>query len=323
VTKYTAEQFRFIIRGYRMLDHGGALSSLLHNVSRCRECHQRYRGRADLPHNLLVRPLPLPRLRDQRAMDNYLIRVKRDDGHLRNLLCRDTPSKFLDRVQSARFSIGLLPWLDRCMLDRTSSGTAMMVVGIDFKHLSALMANPRDRHFPLDSDRTPSNVWRSTWRRFWRNLLDPRDFEADFVEFLRRRGAYFTNSVLCLGGASDPRSHSWDYIEACRPHIEQQIRIVRPRCLVSFGDQGCRNVAAILVAQNSDSGLLSALADSPEPLRLLRGRPQREARSLSRLRFGREELAFVPLYQPAWSHAADYRSDYGLLREVLGLSQRW
>ena len=320
MTKYSAEQFRLIVRGYRMLDRAGALSSLLRRVSRCRECHDRYPGRLDLPHNILVRPLPLARLRDRHAIGNYLTRLKRDDGHLRNLLCGSMPSTLLDRVQSARFSIGLLPWLDRCMLDRTSSSTAMMVVGIDFKHLSALIANPRDHHLPLDSDRTPSNVWRSTWRQFWRNLLGPCDVETEFVEFLRHRGAYFTNSMLCFGGGNDPRSHSWDFIEACRPHTEDQIRVVRPRCLVSFGDLGCRNVATILARENPDTSLLAVLSDSSEPLRLLRNRPNGEPRGLLRLRFGREDLAFVPLYQPGWSHTAEYRRDYGLLRAVLGLS---
>lgn len=301
-----------------MLDRGGRFSLLLKTVSRCRECHKRYPDHSDLPHNILVRSLPLFRLLTPRAINDYLIRVKRDDGHLRNLFAGSGSKPFLEGLQSSRISIGLLPWLDRCMLDRTNNTTALMVVGIDFKHLSTMLANSRDRHLPLDTDRAQSNVWGATWHRFWRNLLGPDDIEEHFVDFLRRHGAYFTNSILCVGGGNDPRAHSWDYIDACRPHIEEQIRIVYPRCLVSFGDLGCRNVAKILSATNPACSVLGDLARTREPLRLLRKHP-RKCEELLDLRFGSERLAFVPLYQPGWSHTASYRSDYGLLRKVLGL----
>jgi len=272
MTKYTEQDFRLIIRGYKLLDRDAALSTLLRDVSRCSQCHIEYPDRTDHPANLLVRPLPLPRLNNRTAVDKYFIRVKRDHGYLRNLLkARTTLPDFLERVGSARFSIGLLPWLDYCMLHRTSRATDIMIIGIDFKNVPDFIKKEKDHHLPLASPRTPNNVWGPTWRRFWSNLFAAPFDNSTVSEFLSVRGAYFTNSVLCFGGAVDPRLHCYQYIECCRPHIKRQIAIVRPRCLVSFGDFGCRNVAAILEKYNPECELLSSLTRTRNPLRIFRG----------------------------------------------------
>ena len=304
-----------------MLDGGNALSTLLRDVSKCRECHIKHPSRVDHPYNFLVRPLPLQRLHNREAVGKYWIRVKRDDTFLRNLL-EDGPhmSAFLERFGSARFSIGLLPWLDRCMLHREADSTAIMIIGIDFKNLPAFLQTNKDHHFPLDSYRTASNIWGPSWCRFWSNLFSCPYDDSAVTDFLRRRGAYFTNSVLCFGGAADPRAHCFDYLQCCRPHIERQIDIVRPDCLVSFGDFGCRNVAKILSRHNPNSDILRDLAATKSPLKLLRERGPSDHRRLLRVKYGSRELAFVPLYQPGWSHTAEYRRDYSQLRDYLELS---
>ncbi|MFH1954367.1 MAG: hypothetical protein ABIL06_22455 [Pseudomonadota bacterium] len=84
--KYTAQDFRLIINGYRGLDHDAALSTLLNEASHCNRCRTKYPDRLDHPVNLLVRPLPLSGLRNMTAVDKYFIRIKRDHGHLRNML---------------------------------------------------------------------------------------------------------------------------------------------------------------------------------------------------------------------------------------------
>jgi uracil DNA glycosylase superfamily protein len=317
---YSQREFLRIVQGYRMLDRESALTRLLRDVSRCSRCQNRHAGCNDLPVNLLVRPLPISRLADNKAVDRYYVRIKRDHGHLRNLLEASTPtSSFLAKVGSARFSIGLLPWLDFSMANRTSNETELMVIGIDFKHMLDFIANEKNQHLPLHTPRARSTIWGSTWRRFWSNLLSTSYDYTQVSEFIADHGVYFTNSVLCFGGARDPRSHSYQYVDCCRPHVEQQIDIVRPRCLVSFGDFGCRNVATILAQENPHSAQLNKLARSAHPLRDFRSFSRAERRELLQLRFRSRQIGFVPLYQPGWSHTAAYRSDYGVLREYLGI----
>jgi len=279
-----------------------------------------YPKRSDHPLNLLVRPLPLSQLDNQSAVDKYFIRVKRDHGYLRNLLKDKTSLQdFLSRVSSARFSIGLLPWLDYCMLHRTSSDTDIMIVGIDFKNLPDFLEKEKDHNLPLDSPRTSNNVWRHTWRRFWSNLLSAPFDDSMVAEFLSVRGGYFTNSLLCFGGSLDSRDHCYEYIECCRSHIERQIEIVKPRALVSFGNLGCLNVAAILEKYNPECEFLSSLTRTRNPLRIFRSYTLQERRKFLQLKFKSQELGFIPLYQPGWSHTAEYRADYSELREYLDL----
>ena len=129
--QYTPEEFRAIVKGFRKLDKGGRFSTLLKEVSQCGRCSTKCDDRPDHPVNLLVRPLPLQKLHNRTAIDNYYTRIKRDHGFLRNLLdAHLSPSAFRKRVVSARFCIGLLPWLDYSMLHRRSSSTDLMVVGI-------------------------------------------------------------------------------------------------------------------------------------------------------------------------------------------------
>jgi hypothetical protein len=123
--KYSSREISQIINGYKSLDCNGDLSSLFQRVSHCNKCVSTYPDRPDLPKNVLVRSLPL---------FNYSIRIKRDDTFLRNLFNNSSnPYDVIANLGSAKFAIGLLPWLDRCMLFRRSKNTKLMVIGIDYK----------------------------------------------------------------------------------------------------------------------------------------------------------------------------------------------
>lgn len=316
--RYTSEEFRSIVKGYGKLDHGGRLSALLEEASQCDRCREEYPDRSDHPVNLLVRPLPLHKLRDSAAIDKYYRRIQRDHGFLRNLLvARLSPSAFRKKVVSERFCIGLLPWLDYSMLHRRSGRTDLMVVGIDFKHFPGFLGNVKDHHLPLASPQPQSNIWGATWRRFWKNLLGKETDDGAIHAFLRDRGAYFTNSMLCFGGSKDPVAHSHPYIACCRSYIERQIEMVKPRCLVSFGNLGCWNVATILKKHNPDCRALGVLSQTRTPLRRWRDLASRDRKDLGRLKIGTHELAFFPLYQPAWAHAQKTKIDCGALRDCL------
>lgn len=150
---YTPEERHRIVQGYQKLD---GLTDLLKDASRCRACNKAHPDRQDLPLNALVRPLPA--LRTQDDVSKYLIRIKRDNGLLRNLLSSGTYDDAVAKIGSAKFAIGLLPWLDRCMLFRRTKKTKLMVVGIDYKHFPFFFEHTKDHCFPLDSYRTPGHL---------------------------------------------------------------------------------------------------------------------------------------------------------------------
>lgn len=132
---YTSEEVKKIISGYKMLDEGGRLSTVLKEVSICKACSSYLPTRSDHPVNVLVRPLPLNRLCTNDDIQRFKIHIKRDDTYLRELFNKHfSYEHVLSRMGSAKFSIGLLPWLDRCMLYRTIETTKLMIIGIDYKH---------------------------------------------------------------------------------------------------------------------------------------------------------------------------------------------
>ena len=322
--KYGKEEILSIIKGYKRLDRDGSLSSLFNKVATCKKCIENYPHRDDHPINSLVRPIPLPRLSAQKHFYNYGIRIKRDDTFLRNLFSKAVNTdEALEMIGSAKFSIGMLPWLDRCMLHRRGRRTTMMIVGIDYKHFPVFFSNPRDHHFPLDSYYRKSNVWGGTWRRFWAHLLGKPYADEMVDNFIGQKGVYITNSMLCFGGDTSSQRHFYGYLECCREYIIEQIRIVQPEILVSFGNYGCRNVASILLNQNRETEILQMLSKSNSPLRIFEKLVlDKSCRNGLKVKYDNLPLTFWPLYQPSRSHINRYARDYETLRKLLGVNHR-
>jgi hypothetical protein len=316
---YQLEEISQIIRGYSMLDSRGRLSSLLKKISHCSRCADQYPDRPDKPMNHLVRPLPLRQLRGDDRSDHYSIRIRRDHGFLRNLFeGQDSTENILKRIGSAKFAVGVNPWVDRCMLFRKSSRTRLMVIGIDYKHFLPFHRQKKDHNFPLSTYRKKNNIWGPTWRRFWERLLDEAYADASVNRFIREKGVFITNSMLCFGGSENPQSHFYGYLKCCREYIGEMIRIVKPDVIVSFGQLGCRNVVSLLLEENKESDLLLKLAHRNDPLRKMssmvkdpRGRKGIEVRYDSR------KMLFWPLHQPARAHIYNYAGDYSTLRKLM------
>lgn len=121
-------------------------------VALCKRCEERSPQRADLPVNALVRSLPSSEFVTPEAMNNYRIRIARDDTFLRNLLQHcSSDSAVRKQINSAKFAIGLSPWLDRCMLFRSTDRTTLMILGIiDYKHFPPnRMSATQQPEFPI------------------------------------------------------------------------------------------------------------------------------------------------------------------------------
>ncbi|MFC1580067.1 uracil-DNA glycosylase family protein [Thermodesulfobacteriota bacterium] len=228
----------------------------------------------------------------------------------------------LKRLGSAKFALGLNPWLDRCMLYRKSRKTKLMIIGIDYKHFPVFHGTKRDHNFPLDSYRIKNNIWGPTWRNFWKQVLSKPYDDSKVDTFIGEKGVFITNSMLCFGGSVDPRSHFYGYLECCRPYIREMISIVRPEIIVSFGNFGCRNAASILAEENRENQILNQLAKSNAPLKLLPSiLRKREFKGGIKTIFNRKNILFWPLYQPARSNVCKYPGDYRTLTRLLDLAK--
>jgi hypothetical protein len=228
----------------------------------------------------------------------------------------------LSKLDSAKFAIGLLPWLDRCMLFRRSKKTKLMVIGIDYKHFPPFHANRKEHCFPLDTYRKPVNTWGPSWRNFWSNLLGGPYDDDEVNKFLEENGVFMTNSMLCFGGSDNPKAHFYGYIECCRNYIRELLQLVEPEIVVSFGKFGCENAASILREQNINNLILGLLSNYKVPFNekiraVISDNNYSEGIYLN---YNTLPVVFWPLYQPALRHLHWYKGDYEVLRSLLGLN---
>lgn len=128
---------------------------------------------------------------------------------------------------------------------------------------------------------------------------------------------YFTNSMLCFGGSTNPGDHPRRYVECCRPFIRRQIGIVKPEVLVSFGDIGAWNVANTLLEHNDASEVLRRLAGSRHPLREMTAIVDAgDVNGGIDVSLGKHRMTFWPLYQPARRHLHGFEGEYEVLRDA-------
>jgi hypothetical protein len=193
-----------------------------------------------------------------------------------------------------------------------------MGLGIDYKHFPIVCQQRNNQNFPLDSYRQKNNIWNKTWQIFWNNVLEKPYDDARVNEFIRLHGVYMTNSMLCFGGSMTANDHHFPYIKNCREYIEEQIRIVRPRILLSFGTYGCHNAAAILLKYNPNNTVLRALHQDSSPLTrlecLLKSNPS--LRQGIPVTYDSFSFIFWAVYQPA-REKNRYIGDYEVLKTVL------
>jgi hypothetical protein len=323
MAKYSSKQVSQIIKGYKLLDRNGALSSLLEQIAMCTTCALTYPSRDDHPVNALVRPLRLAMLSTENQIIAQCKAIERDDYLLRTIFKKAANlDKIVARLGSCKFTIGLLPWLDRCMLFRRSEKTKLMIIGIDYKHFPPFHANKREHCFPLDNYRKPVNTWGPTWRNFWGNLLGGPYDDDEVNKFLEKNGVFMTNSMLCFGGSDNPKAHFYGYLECCRNYIRELLRLIEPEIVVSFGKFGCENAASIFREQNIDSLILGLLSNYKVPFNekiraIVSDNNYKEGIHLD---YNTSPLVFWLLYQPALNHLHRYKGDYEVLRRLLGLN---
>jgi len=317
---YSLEQVSQIIKGYNLLDQNGTLSSLLERITRCNNCAVTYPTRDDHPVNALVRPLQLATLSTEDHIIEQYKAIEREDADLRTIFKgASNPDEIVAQLGPRKFAIGMLPWLDRCMLFRRTEKTKLMIIGIDYKHFPCICQRKNEQNFPLDSYQKRINTWGPSWRNFWRNLLNSpyNDHQVDL--FLEKNSVFMINSMLCFGNNNDPQEHFPGYLNCCREHIRELVKIVRPEIVVSFGKLGCENVASLLYEQNADNSVLRRVANPgtsfKAKIEAIRG--SKDYREGITVNYNLRPLVFWPLYQPA-RRRYRYGDDYNVVRRLLG-----
>ncbi|MBN1763612.1 MAG: hypothetical protein JW878_11175 [Methanomicrobia archaeon] len=317
---YSREQVSQIIKGYKLLDQNGALSSLLERITRCNNCALTYPSRDDHPVNALVRPLPLAKLSTEDLIIEQCKAIQREDTDLRTIFKRSSNfGEIVAQLGSRKFAIGMLPWLDRCMLFRRTEKTKLMIIGIDYKHFPCFCQRESEHNFPLDSYQKRINTWGPSWRNFWRNLLNGPYDDQQVDRFLEMNGVFMINSMLCFGNNIEPQKHFHGYLTCCRGHIRELLKIVQPEIVVSFGKLGCENVASLLYEQNADISVLRRVANPGTTFKakIEAIRESEDYREGMTVNYNSRPLVFWPLYQPARSKNR-YEDDYQVVRRLLG-----
>jgi hypothetical protein len=316
---YSREQVSQIIKGYKLLDKNGALSSLLERITRCNNCALTYPSRDDHPVNALVRPLPLANLSTEDDIIEQCEAIEREDADLRTIFTgAPNPDEIVTQLGSRKFAIGLLPWLDRCMLFRRTEKTKLMIIGIDYKHFPCFCQREIEQNFPLDSYQKRINTWGPSWRNFWSNLLNSSYNDQQVDLLLERNGVFMINSMLCFGNNNNPQEHFPGYLSCCREHIRELLKIVRPEIVVSFGKLGCENVASLLYEQNADISVLRRVANPGTSFKakIAAIREAEDYQEGITVSYNSRPLIFWPLYQPARKRYR-YEGDYHVVRMLL------
>jgi len=313
---YSRKEVVRIIQGYKSLDRRRKLSDLLKKVSKCKRCAINHPNRNDHPVNLLVRPLPLYKMSNRAEINKYCSGIKRDDTLLRKVFeSSSSANAALKNSRNARFTIGLLPWLDRCMLFRKSAKTKLMVIGIDYKKFPAIYDDSNDHNFPLDGYGKQNNIWGGTWKSFWRNLLGKPYDDERVNKFIEKNGVYMTNSMLCVARGRAGKETYFEYLKCCRDYIVEQIKIVQPRVIVSYGRYGCWNVAQILLNENKRNSALQMLSDQKNFRKV-----KAKVSGPIKVKYNSLPITFWLMYQPAFGHIfPDNKRDYRVLKRLVGI----
>ena len=316
---YNRKEFDRIIDGYVQLNRNDRFETLLRSVTRCSKCAKKHPDRNDHPVNILARSLSLQSCSTEDEKASIFKRLVQDTNELQKF-CTAQEETFTSqkRPKRARISIGLNPWLDFCSLHRSSGKTGLMIIGGEPRPFKEFVTKPQQRHFPLESPRSRSAIWEPIWRSFWTNLLNPPYVLSRITEFIGKHGVYFTWSQCCSSGADNNRSRFNAYIETCRPFIEKQLSLLKPRCIITFGDTAAKNCAVILSGKNPDSEQIVSIANARSPLNAYRSMNSKGKKALLQLRLGKGKTGFIPFYQPGTT-ASDAKNDYSFMRSFLGI----
>ncbi len=124
--------------------------------------------------------------------------------------------------------------------------------------------------------------------RLLRELIEELDLDEE-------QDVYITNIVKCnpRDERGNNRAPSPAEIATCRPHLEAELRLLRPQVVVPLGDTACRAVL-------------------DRPLRAVRGEPLR-----------RDGLLYLALYHPSYCASYGYpreryREEFLALRALIG-----
>jgi hypothetical protein len=258
---YEKNEVVSIIEGYKSLNYDGAMQSFLHKASSCRKCEElpiKVR-----PINRLVNELHLDRTPEDEAdeiIQRYDIFKKRFIRQPYNVI--DEFNQYKENIDDEKFyqevmgnrwlingglSIGVCGWTDASIL--LSKGKhEIMIIAADW--------------YPMRSQTTfiierEDFIFRN--QKNFPNKLFPGIQQEEKTEkwndLLSKAGVYFTNAMLCYRpqtakvGQTNISAKSFEF---CQNLLKDQINIVKPKLIVTWGIQPAISAfnALLEIAQN-------------------------------------------------------------------------
>lgn len=253
-----------IIEGYQSLNYNGAMQSFLYKASSCRKCE-------GLPINVrpinrLVNELHLDRKPGEEAdkiIQSYDIFKKHFMRQPYSVIdkfnqCKESidDEQFYQEVMvdpwpiDGGLSIGVCGWTDASIL--LSKGKhEIMIVAADWypmRSQNTFLIEREDSIFlkqKVFPNKLFSGIPQEEKTEKWKNLLS-------------KAGIYFTNAMLCYRPQTDKvgqKNISVKSFEYCQNHLKDQINIVKPKLIVTWGVQPAISTFNALseIAQNKNS----------------------------------------------------------------------
>lgn len=257
---YNTGEIIKIIDGYKQLNENGRMGAFLSRVSGCRKCE-----------GLPIEKRPLNRIvnsidltvdsskeaeRIEELYKDFALKFERKRyepiDHFKQVEGGD--AGFYQYVmnnfwpENTGLSIGVNGWTDASLL-HSRTKPEIMLVGADWYPLrsqSTFLTEKDD-----DTFRNPG--------KFLSKLYP--DLEADqrkkaWDVLLADYGIYFTNAMLCYrpqSGKVGNRNIAPESFHYCQMHLEEQIRIIKPKLIITWGLQPALSIIRYISSQKKES----------------------------------------------------------------------
>jgi uracil-DNA glycosylase len=247
--KYSDEEIEEIVIGYQSINKDNKYSDFLKQVSQCDKCMNNPKIKdIKIPINKVANPLKL-----EKDSAELTKEIKKNYDEFNKATGNTLDSKSLsdDQVNKLKndksylkdfgFSIGLCGWTDTGMLGLKGKKPQIMFVGKDWYPLSGQESFICEKSIIL--------------QRACKHA------EIDYNKDLIKRGIYFTNAMLCYRGGSAKKGNtniSQSSFENCNHFLIQQIEMIKPKIIISFGIEAAKYCC---LALKLDAKNLSGITD--------------------------------------------------------------
>jgi hypothetical protein len=271
---YGKEDIVKIILGYQKLGGDGRFREFLNKVKKCDLCDNDDILYSKRPLNRIVNNLDLnakPEGEAEKILQRYESFQKRFDrkplsrfGEAEEIRKLDTVSdrEFYEFVMKNNWpddmglSIGVCGWTDASML-LSKPNPEIMIIGADWYPLrsQSTFLTEREDHVLLNHMKFLSKLFP--------DKNNGERIEAWKTLFLKA-GIYFTNAMLCYRPQTDKVGNQNIAPQSflnCQEHLESQIKIIKPKLIITWGLQPALSILRYMAEQAAGSDISKELQE--------------------------------------------------------------